>query len=134
MNGIITIPLVPIRESDDERSELFSQLLFGECVEILEFNERWLFIRNINDNHKGWVDRKMVQILSETEDKKIAKSEKYFVQVPLILCNKTTSDEKMFLPGGSIMHGFDNGKCTVGNETYVLDNWEMDMSKEISGK
>lgn len=62
MQGIVTLSLVPLRVEDNECSEMYSQLLFGERVEILETRERWLKIRNLADNAVGWIDRKMIEI------------------------------------------------------------------------
>lgn len=132
MTGIITLPLVPLREMDNDMSELYSQLLFGERVEILEVHDRWLFVRNLSDNYRGWVDRKMIQVTSPTEDKRILDASKYCVRVPISHCTKNTSNEKMFLPGGSILPDFTNGKFIIGKEVYemntpnsvILDNME----------
>ena len=134
MYGIITLPLVPLRESDNERSELYSQLLFGECVDVLEIREHWLFVSNLSDNYRGWVDRKMVQILTISEEERIAGAIKYVVQVPVLLCDKMTSDEKMFLPGGSVIHADEDGKFTIENETYSFYNSVMKPKEEITGQ
>ena len=116
MKAIINLPLVPLRESDNERSELYTQLLFGECVDVIETRERWLFVRNINDNYRGWLDRKMVQILSDQDEKLLEKVTKYIVQVPITVCTKTHSNEKMLLPGGSIIHTNKTGAFATGVE------------------
>jgi hypothetical protein len=69
MNGIITLSLVPLRAKDNECSEMTSQLLFGETVEILKSKERWLYVRNHSDNYCGWVDKKMISLLPENGEK-----------------------------------------------------------------
>jgi len=50
MNGIILLPLVPMRASDSESSEMVSQLLYGELVEILEVREHWLYVKTLRIN------------------------------------------------------------------------------------
>jgi len=120
MTGIIIIPLVPLRESESERSEMYTQLLFGERVEILEVHERWLFVRNLADNYTGWADRKMILVLSPDEEQRLAHVSSYCVAVPLLLCDKTISNEKMFLPGGSLLPAYGHGRFTIGNEVYQI--------------
>ena len=134
MKGIITLPLVPLRESDNERSELYSQLLFGECVEIIETRERWLFICNLNDNYRGWVDRKMVQVLRFGDEERIVAATKYIIPFPLLGCDKITSNEKMYLPGGSIFHADKIGEFSIGKETYSLNSSRLTQSTEVSGQ
>ncbi len=54
----IYIPVVsvcPVRENPDHRSEMTSQLLLGEHVEILDNSiTGWLQIRSIHDQYEGW--------------------------------------------------------------------------------
>ena len=121
MTGIITLPLVPLRISDSERSEMTSQLFFGERVEIIEERERWLFVRNFSDNYTGWADRKMIQILTIDEELRLANTPSYCVPVPLLICGKSTSNEKMHLPGGSLLPYYQNNTFHIGNEVYSIE-------------
>lgn len=120
MTGIVTLALVPLRESDNDRSELYSQLLFGERVEIQEIRDRWLFVRNLSDDYTGWVDRKMILMLDSDEEGRIAKASKFVVQTPVMECEIKSSCEKMFLPGGSVIPDFMSGKFKIANETYEI--------------
>lgn len=57
-----------MRRAADDRSEMVSQLLFGEKVEIYRKKGRnWLKVLNHFDNYVGWVDKKQIQIISEKE-------------------------------------------------------------------
>jgi len=130
MNALISLPLVPLRESDNERSELYTQLLFGERVEILETRERWLFVRNLSDHYRGWVDRKMVQLLSPAEEELLDKATTYIVRVPLTLCDKTPEGEKLFLPGGSILRTTNRNQLIVGEDTFRVNSSELVAKSE----
>ena len=134
MKAIINLPLVPLRESDNERSEMYSQLLFGECVEVIETRERWLFVRNLNDNYRGWVDRKMVQLISGHDEKLLQEIKKYKVQVPLTVCVKTLSEEKMLLPGGSIIRTNKTDEFTLGDESFHVSSSDLAVEAEIDGQ
>jgi gamma-D-glutamyl-L-lysine dipeptidyl-peptidase len=43
-----------------DRSEMVNQLLFGELVEIVQQEDKWLRISHTYDNYEGWVDVKQV--------------------------------------------------------------------------
>ena len=58
--GISLLSLIPIRKEPDERSEMTSQLLFGEHFKILNIKHNWALIEASFDSHKGWVDEKMI--------------------------------------------------------------------------
>ena len=133
MTGITILPLVPVRASQNERSEMTTQLLFGECVEILETQERWLNVRNLNDNHTGWINSKMVCILDKEQELALINKSPYCVSQPLLVC-KNSSGEEMFLPGGSLLPAYSNGKCSIANETFTLKSIEETYTESITGE
>ncbi len=61
------VSIAPVRAEASDRSELVTQLLFGEIVEILEVSDQWLRIRSFMDGYEGWIDPKQVQDLREKE-------------------------------------------------------------------
>jgi len=57
-----------MRRSPDDRSEMVSQLLFGECVEIFRSKgKNWVKVISSHDEYVGWVDKKQVQKVSKKE-------------------------------------------------------------------
>lgn len=61
------VSIAPVRAEASDRSELVTQLLFGEIVEIQEVSNQWLHIRSFMDGYEGWIDSKQVQDLREKE-------------------------------------------------------------------
>jgi gamma-D-glutamyl-L-lysine dipeptidyl-peptidase len=134
MTGIITLSLVPLRVSDSETSEMTSQLLFGEEVKIIEVKDKWYKIQNLMDNYYGWVDRKMIHIISTEDNAKISTFRKYYVSVPLLECTKAISKEKFFLPGGSILYNLLDGKFVNSDEEFFVNIPSAETCKENSGQ
>lgn len=65
MNKAITkVSIVPLRKEASDKSEMTSQLLFGECVEILKKDKQWLHVKCLWDGYTGWIDEKQVQAIS----------------------------------------------------------------------
>jgi len=56
-----------------DRSEILSQVLFGEHFEIVEEHKQWAKIRLQYDQYEGWVDSKQFQRISESEYKQLSK-------------------------------------------------------------
>ncbi len=56
--GICPLSMAPIRAKSSDKSEMVSQLLFGETFEILKKKGSWLNIRCILDDYEGWMDAK----------------------------------------------------------------------------
>ncbi len=64
------VSVAPIRSEASDGSEIVSQLLFGEPVEILKFGDPWIKIRTILDGYEGFMDIKHLLPLTEKEFKK----------------------------------------------------------------
>lgn len=65
MFGICNLAIVPVRFEPSDRSEIVTQVLFGEHFEILEQQNQWSKIKIQFDDYEGWVDSKQYQIISE---------------------------------------------------------------------
>ncbi|MGX7666594.1 C40 family peptidase [Flavobacterium pedocola] len=66
MFAICNLAIVPLRFEPSDRSELVSQVLFGEHFKILEQTEKWSRIQLAFDSYEGWIDNKQFQIISES--------------------------------------------------------------------
>ena len=53
IKGICSYPLVACRREPNERSEMVSQLLYGESYEIIEEQNSWIKIRNLNFKYEA---------------------------------------------------------------------------------
>ncbi len=67
MFGICNLAIIPLRFEPSDKSEIVSQVLFGEHFEILEQLKQWSKIKLQYDDYEGWVDCKQYQIISESE-------------------------------------------------------------------
>ncbi len=56
--GVCNLALVPLRAEPSDRSEMTSQLLFGDHFTILEVTEKWIKIVTAYDEYEGWIDHK----------------------------------------------------------------------------
>lgn len=65
MFGICNLAIIPLRFEPSDRSEIVSQVLFGEHFEILEQSKQWFRIRLQYDDYEGWIDSKQSQLISE---------------------------------------------------------------------
>ncbi|NMH29055.1 C40 family peptidase [Flavobacterium silvaticum] len=66
MFGICNLGNIPLRAEASDRSEIVSQVLFGEQFEILEKKQQWSRIKLHFDGYEGWVDSKQYQEISKS--------------------------------------------------------------------
>lgn len=63
--GIAFLSVIPVRGEASDRSEMVTQLLFGESYSIIGIEEKWLRIRLDFDAYEGYIDRKQYMELDE---------------------------------------------------------------------
>lgn len=66
MFGICNLSIIPLRIEPSDRSEIVSQILFGEHFQVLEQSKQWAKIKLHFDNYEGWIDIKQYQPISES--------------------------------------------------------------------
>ncbi len=72
--GICNFSLVPVRFEASDKSELVTQLLYGECYTILEKQKKWLKIKIAFDDYEGFIDRKQFKEITKEAFQSIQKS------------------------------------------------------------
>lgn len=65
--GICLLAAIPGRSEASDRSEMVTQLLFGEAYTILEVQPKWLKVRCRHDNYLCWIDRGQHTPISEAD-------------------------------------------------------------------
>ncbi len=67
MFAICNLSNIPLRIEPNDRSEIVSQVLFGEHFSILEVDKQWSKIKLHFDDYEGWIDTKQYQLLSKEQ-------------------------------------------------------------------
>lgn len=66
MRYITLVAAAPLRSSPSHRSEMVSQLLFGETCSLLDQQDDFLKVQCSHDRYEGWVQQQQVAIFPET--------------------------------------------------------------------
>ncbi|HYG15331.1 MAG TPA: SH3 domain-containing protein, partial [Bacteroidia bacterium] len=56
MQGICNLTTIPLRALPTSKSEMVSQLLFGETYRVTGFENGWKQVITEFDNYQGWVN------------------------------------------------------------------------------
>jgi hypothetical protein len=105
---------IPVRREPGERSEMVTQVLFGEYIDILEDKEKWLFISTHTDRYEGWIDKKCVVFTDE-----VVECSNIVVRNGLRIRNITT-DSPVILPIGALLPEAENGKFSLAGNTFQI--------------
>ncbi|MDD4921816.1 MAG: C40 family peptidase [Bacteroidales bacterium] len=103
--GICAVPLLPLRSEPSERSEMISQILFGELFEVLEEKDSWSRIRNHSDGYTGWCTKKMLQLLPTALVEKLKAMQPVITRDLLSPCVRQGEKEpQLYIPAGSRLY------------------------------
>ena len=116
--AICSVSTAPVRNTSSHRSEMISQLLFGELVEVLEIKGRqWVKTRGCDDNFVGWVASNQIEMVTPSE------YETYRDHFAFVFdFFHPAHAENHFLPLmiGSRLPNFDGMQFSVGSMNYTF--------------
>jgi len=120
--GCIIHPLVPGRREPSDKSEMVTQLLFGEMYRILEEQKKWVLIRSESDQYECWIDRKQHSaIAGKIEFNQVVQS-----AFAPISCD----DKRWFLPAGSKVNF---GKFSIGSREFYFEGAQPPSNNDPIG-
>lgn len=121
-----------MRREKSERSEMVSQLLFGEVYEVLEEEDKWLNIRLLHDNCRGWIDRKIYKEVSEGFVEKYQASDHVILSEVFNLVVKKGDWENKMVVAGSVLPFYDAyaKKLMIGEDEYVVKGFLREVGIE----
>jgi len=112
---------MPLRADADDRSEMVSQVLFGETLDVLEMRSNWAFVRVLTDRYEGWVDPKQFVIIDDAELNKVSTAKLYYTTDLVQILTHVKSKQMIPLVMGSHLPGLYARKLDLGGEQYIFD-------------
>jgi len=121
MYGICNLSIVPCRKEPSDRSEMLTQLLFGEHFNILEVQDSWCRIKIAFDNYECWIDKKQFIPIEQHTYDILNSTEDYFCNelVQIITDDKTSMLFPIVI--GSVLPNFDSNECIIENHSYSYE-------------
>ena len=105
--------LFPLRSGPSHKSEMLSQILFGEKYIIKEESGNWIKIESLFDNYTGWIDMDHLQHSVDKDDNTRLCSEQ------ITFCYKKDKSKLVLEAGCEIYNpDFKNKTFTVGENIY----------------
>lgn len=118
MYHICPLSIVPVRASASDSSEMVSQLLFGELVEVIETKGRlWSQVRCAWDNLIGWTQTNQLQAITPTEFSTFNEHFSYNLEL-----SQAVMGADFFLPItlGAQLPNFDGMRFQLADSTYTF--------------
>ncbi|MCF8378377.1 MAG: C40 family peptidase [Bacteroidales bacterium] len=116
--GVCILSIVPVRNEPSDKSEMVTQLLFGDLSIITGIRNGWVGIRKVYDNYEGWVDKKQLQFIDEEEFSKLNNAKDYFVTEMADIITDLSSDTMIPVVVGSTIRNFSNNEFEIAGTKY----------------
>ena len=117
MFGICNLAIVPLRLEPNDRSEMTSQVLFGEHFKILEQTEKWSRIEMGYDGYTGWIDNKQFRSITQYDYTKLADTAPV-LNADLIEYIATPDNHLMSIPIGAAVTFLDTPSLNTDNFVF----------------
>lgn len=119
--GLCFLPLAPLRAQASHKSEMVSQVLFGESFEILAVDDSWVLVRLAYDNYEGWLDEKQYEEISAAFFQDLQASKQVVTGLSShSVCLKLGLEEMLNILPGSTLPFLDDTKFAIGEQDYLF--------------
>lgn len=116
--GIAALSIIPIRSEPSHRSEMVSQLLFGEAFEVILEQNNWLQIKCTYDGYTGWIDSNQFTPIAEKDINNLAVSTGLALD---LMSNATSGYHAIPIVTGSNLPVFDGLNFKIGKEKFIYN-------------
>jgi hypothetical protein len=119
MYGICQLSAVPCRREPSDKSELVTQLLFGDHFEIVEKSGNWIRIVTGWDNYECWIDRKQYQTISKVTFDNLQQNPAPVANELVQVITDQKSGHSFPISLGSSLPFFHGGHCHIEDRTFI---------------
>lgn len=117
-HGICLLSVAGLRAEPAHRSELVSQLIFGDLFEVVEEQKDWLQVRMLFDHYLGWVNANQVQLLAAEDLADLLKSPPAVSTDLIQLIEDRTHNTSFAIGAGSSLYFIDKGSLAIAGKVY----------------
>lgn len=118
MFGICNLAIVPMRLEPSDRSEMTTQVLFGEHFKVLEQTHKWSRVELAFDGYNGWIDNKQFRSVSETDYNTLNNND-VLLNADLIEYLTQPNSQLMPIPMGASLSFLDHP--SINTERFVFE-------------
>ena len=117
---VCIVPAAPIRKKASHKVEMSNQLLFGEVMRVIDAKKNWLKIQSVHDNYEGWIRNNLVSTIDSVPPNTFVAGE--------LINTVRFGEQKMLIPFGSSLPGYENGLGTIATKQYHFDGYAVNRS------
>jgi len=130
--GICILNAIPLRRDASNKSEMVSQILFGETFVILDSEKKWVKINLDYDTYEGWVSINQIVILKENEYNEIKNNNAYVLNDLITFISDQKGNLQTISLGASLPF-FKENTIRILDQKYDIES-KVNMGKTLKNK
>ncbi len=129
--AIASSAVIPLRPEASEKSEMLTQIMFGEHLEVFGTIGNWANVRNAVDGYLGWIDKKTLIEIDEKQFHKLNEHGEVYVLSELFSFVTDEKNTEYILPAGSSLPNFNTKELTfnIAQKQFKLKNTPKENNK-----
>lgn len=122
--GICDLSAVPVRAEASDKSEMISQLLFGERLMVVKKQAPWVKIRMSYDDYEGWIDEKQYLPITKAYHDSL-ETDRPHISLDLVQSVVSSNRHIPILTGSELPH-FDGMNFKLMKEKFIFNGQAID--------
>lgn len=123
--GICNLSVIPCRKESSSKSEMVTQLLFGETFKVIVEDEGWAQIVTTFDNYECWINASQYMHLTPEEFNQITHNSRFLVNDIISVITNKTDYASFPCVAGSSLPNFEDDNFEI---TDIKFNYEGELS------
>lgn len=134
-HGICHLAQAPLRETISHSSEMVSQVLFGDIVEIKDKYQNWHKVETLSDGYEGWLDEKQFIALDQEEFETHKSDKSHVFTADLFSEVERNTDHAVFHIGmGCRLPLYKEGSFKIGKSDYTYKGGILEVPADAEKK
>lgn len=119
--GIAHLSIIPVRFEPTHRSEMVTQLLFGELYRITGAEGEWRSIKLAYDDYEGWINVNQLNPIPEQEFIRLFDADTAIAADLVQILENGSTHDMMPIVVGSSLPSFDGNQLVINHTNYFYD-------------
>jgi len=134
--GFCNIGVIPVRAAANHRSEMVTQLLFGEAYQIVDTKSSagWVEIKTQFDDYSGYIDTQQIVLMHPSSWQKYYLSQQYDVLSSQAVILDKKRNLSFFIPAGSTLPMYDEKTIRLGAELFEIQIQSVKSDNSLQEK
>lgn len=131
MYGICNLSIIPCRVEPSDKSEMVTQLLFGEHFQIIETQNKWIKIKIAYDAYECWIDKKQYLPIEQHTFELLNSTESFYANELIQIISDSKSKIVFPIVIGSHLPNLDNQEISIENTSFIYEGSFITSSQQF---